>query len=367
MSRRIFVHHYGALGDVLLSLPALAALRHEGDALHLCARPDVASLLLSAGVVEEVSDPGSSLFLPLFSGAIDRRLSSFLSGFDHAFVFTADVHSPLNEQIGKVVPITKTVQTIPPGDLCMHVSAFRLRQVTEGAISDGFELPRPVLSVPHEAKKRAEGLLAEAGYDFLRPLAAVHPGSGGLRKCWPFERYAELCMRLIQEEGFFIAVFAGPAEDRGLREDIRRLAEGLRGDIFAVFDTDLFKVSALLSLADVYAGNDSGVTHLAALTAGRTVAVFGPTDPVLWQPLGEPAVITAGLSCAPCEGLFPRDSLDTSRNDCGLRCLVELPVERVFGEMTRKALHTPSQVAMPNPLLLESDMGSQCLSSGLDP
>ncbi|HEY1267129.1 MAG TPA: glycosyltransferase family 9 protein, partial [Candidatus Binatia bacterium] len=64
----------------------------------------------------------------------------------------------------------------------------------------------------------------------------------------------------------------------------------------------LGQLAALLSMADVYIGNDSGVTHLAAAGGVKTIALFGPTDPVEWAPRGSNVeIITLQVECSPCE------------------------------------------------------------------
>ena len=55
----------------------------------------------------------------------------------------------------------------------------------------------------------------------------------------------------------------------------------------------LEELAGVLASASLYLGNDSGVTHLAAAVGAPTIAVFGPTDPVIWAPVG-PRVITWG-------------------------------------------------------------------------
>ena len=74
MSRRIFIHHEGALGDLLLSLSAIAALGRSGDVIELAGREDVAGLLQKTGFINSGMRSDSRLFLPLFSGEEDKTL-----------------------------------------------------------------------------------------------------------------------------------------------------------------------------------------------------------------------------------------------------------------------------------------------------
>jgi len=112
----------------------------------------------------------------------------------------------------------------------------------------------------------------------------VHPGSGGPRKCWPPERFTSLFEHL-QNIGRELIIVLGEVErerppegttDWGRRFDVRQ-------------PTDLIELSEIISRAAVFVGNDSGPTHLAAQLGVGTVALFGPTDPRIWSPVG-PAV-----------------------------------------------------------------------------
>jgi ADP-heptose:LPS heptosyltransferase len=133
------------------------------------------------------------------------------------------------------------------------------------------------------AALRRLGLTAAPPQGFL----ALHPGSGGRSKCWPVERFLQLA-RQAQREDYTPVVFLGPADDE-CRRAIQAASRVPAPPGFLLADSlPLREVLALLALARAYVGNDSGVTHLAA-RAGPTLALFGPTDPRVWRPLG-PAV-----------------------------------------------------------------------------
>jgi ADP-heptose:LPS heptosyltransferase len=195
---RVFIHHDGALGDVLLSLPCFSVLRSEVDVLHLAARPDVGCLLKETGWVDEAFSSDSGLFAPLYSGGVDERARTFLGRFDRVFLFTADPGSTLAAVCRKVVSATMTVLTIPPADEQMHSAVFRFLQFGKGApFPEG-----PFLQPPRRSSDLAAALLTRSGYDGTGPLIAVHPGSGGRSKCWPLERYETLICRMQRELTF---------------------------------------------------------------------------------------------------------------------------------------------------------------------
>lgn len=136
---------------------------------------------------------------------------------------------------------------------------------------------------------RAEGL-AEAG-ERLRAagvalaersrLMVVHPGSGGSRKCYPIERYVQVCRMLLQKDLQPVMVL-GPAEVDRWGEQLGRLVRHCK----VMIDPPVESLVALVRMAAAYVGNDSGPTHAAAAAGTATVALFGPTNPTVWAPLG---------------------------------------------------------------------------------
>jgi ADP-heptose:LPS heptosyltransferase len=172
--------------------------------------------------------------------------------------------------------------TVPPAESAVHVAKFRLDQM-----EDGVALPQgPLLPVPLLHRELAAGMLARASYDGSRPVIAVHPGSGGKAKQWPLDSYLQLLEELRAGLGPFLVIFSGPAEDDAAKDRLDAFARGRTGAVH-IADADLPAVAALLRSADLYIGNDSGVSHLAAAAGCRVIALFGPTDPARWRPVGE--------------------------------------------------------------------------------
>src|SRR5262249_13204179 len=120
------------------------------------------------------------------------------------------------------------------------------------------------------------------GFDKQR-FAIVHPGSGGREKCWPPASFAEVTKRIIAA-GWCAVGILGPVELETWKTAELREFKALAPHLV---NLDLLELPAVLAVADLYVGNDSGVTHVAAATGTRTIAIFGPTDPRVWQPLGD--------------------------------------------------------------------------------
>lgn len=133
-------------------------------------------------------------------------------------------------------------------------------------------------------------MLGRLGFEAGQRVVAVHPGSGGRRKCWPAERFARVA-EALGAEGIGVALVQGPA-DGEIVADVLKALGGAPPPV--VSDLPVRDLAALLSLCATYLGNDSGVTHLAAAVGTPTVALFGPTDPAVWGPRGERVTILRG-------------------------------------------------------------------------
>jgi len=320
--RKTFIHHDGALGDLLISLPAIALLREKSGFVHLAGGIDAVELLFEAGMIDEASSAGSARYVSIYGDEVMPALRDFLSGFDSAVVFTTRADSPLVRNIASIVAETRAILTIPPQGEVQHVAGFRLRQLPDYA--DVVAPPR--LSLPSERLEQARKYLCSNGHDFSRPLISVHPGSGGARKCWPMGSYCSLLEILRRRCDPFILLFSGPAEDEAITDVLQTYAGNHPRRSAHVRNIGLPCVAALISMSDMYIGNDSGISHLAASSGTRSLAFFGPTDPLLWIPLGEHVrVVKSGMECAPCGD-------DKSRECRERKCLSSVSPECLYAE-----------------------------------
>ncbi len=330
MGRRIFIHHDGALGDMLLSLPALEALRGPDDFIYLAGRRDVVDLLKRFGYIAAGADSGSQAFLPFFTGCRERGLRDLLSGFDDVYVFSAVGKSEgVAAGIHLSFPGSRVIKTISPPKSGVHVSDFRRNQIDSGSLSGAHAIR---LAVPPACQEEARVMLKRGGHDFGRPLVAIQPGSGSRKKCWPIRNFEELADNLRERHNCFLVILSGPAESGEMEDEIADYSRGNEESCLHISGHDLTTVASILSLSDLYIGNDSGITHLAAsVMNGGIVAVFGPTDPVLWGPRARGVVIiSSDMECAPCETVGPESHFRRVPEDCGIKCLSEIPVRNVL-------------------------------------
>lgn len=162
-------------------------------------------------------------------------------------------------------------------------------------------LPSPFLPVPEQARRDATRLLA--GRADRRPLIGVHSAGGREVKQWAPERLAEVATRLARERGATI-VLTGDASDRALVDRVKALLDPAPGGIDAIDvagNLDLVALAALLERLDLFITADTGPMHLAAAVGTPIVAIFGPSDPARYGPLtARSRNVRVDLPCSPC-------------------------------------------------------------------
>lgn len=269
--------HAGALGDFVLSLRVLAALREAGaHGLTILGRPTIAVLATIDGQADRVVDFETGGFHALFQRELPLLASATNQIEGHELVINmAAAESPVFSQ--------------------------RLADVTGGRVIDLDPRPRA-----GRADHITEQWLEDLGRSGLAPTTSVssirlspralpakiliHPGSGGRRKCWPLERFLALAVAL-RAENRAIEFLIGPTEDESWSPDeisgMEKIAPVVRGK-------PLVEVAEMLAGAEHVVANDSGIAHLAAAVKTRLAVIFGPTDPRRWRPLGPDVAVLAG-------------------------------------------------------------------------
>lgn len=285
--RRILAVRAGALGDTLLALPAIAALRGiVGDAgrVEVLGTGPALRLALGPRHASQVHSIDRAAFRAFFhEGADDEELLAFLEGFDLVVAWS---NLPLlAAKAGSIgVEVMETPPFPPEGT---HASEHLYRSLS--SLGVGPPTPSPQIDLDPDFRRAAEAFLASHG---LSPggFVALHPSSGSARKNWYADGFCGLAER-ARDQGLEVLWIEGEA-DSGVVQSVERafpapVARGLRLEVLA----------AVLAEARAYFGNDSGVTHLAAAVGVPTIALFGPTDPRCWAPRGR-AVRVVEFRCS---------------------------------------------------------------------
>jgi heptosyltransferase-3 len=277
----------GALGDVLLLRPAIAALASAGHRVRLLAPAPAASLLRGAGGVDDVLAWEAPETAALLSGArTDGPLARALAAADVVVAWSRS--APLLEALAAPGRRLLAHDPSPPpgGPHAARWLAQAVEPLVAGSVAPDAPKPLRLDTADHDW---ARARCAELPGAFV----AVHPGSGSRGKNWPRARFFEAARALSRGGRFLLA--AGPAE-----------AElDPPSDALVAREWPLARLAAALSHAGVYFGNDSGVSHLAAAVGAPTLALFGPTDPALWAPVG-PRVSTLRAAHGALEALEVR-------------------------------------------------------------
>lgn len=277
---KLLVIRPGGLGDLLVSLPALAHLAERLRAeIEIAGDPGRLALLEGSPYATRCLSLEELGLHALFTSDPPPELLARLRAYD-AIVSWFGAGDPVYrahlEALGPPVVIARGT---PAPEARVHVSRHLLLTLAP-LLPPPPEIPPVRLAPTARERQGAERWCRAHGVDPARPVL-LHPGAGGAAKRWPAERFAALSGRL-GEEGLAPVVLGGPAD----REAVGALrAAGGLGFTFAL-DLGLRQLLALSALTRGFVGNDSGLTHLAAVAGTPTLALFGPTDPVIWSPLG---------------------------------------------------------------------------------
>ena len=322
-TRKILIIHQGALGDFICCLPALACLREAFPGVHLTIMGyrRVLELVDNRYYADAIVSVDSADMALLYQ---ERQqdppdLRAFFETFELIGLIGLN-RSPFVENLRRISK--ERVVVIPP---------FPSRGKSIHMVDHLMSLPR-CLGLPIHAtvprlylldRDRDVAAMFLKGHD-IDPeafLVGIHPGSGSHAKTWPVERFLDLAHSFVEAYGAEVFFVIGPAEEK-IREKLQQLTLGSKRPV-VLDDLPLPHLGAILERCRVFVGNDSGISHLAAAIGLPVVAIFGPTDPVRWAPVGrEVSLIRTALPCSPCER--------RTMSRCTLRrCLLGVSVDEV--------------------------------------
>lgn len=285
---KILVIRGGAIGDFILTLPALAALRRTfpETSVELLGYPKLAELAQSAGIIDDYRAIEARSLAGFFArrGTLDPAMSEYFASFAVIVSYLYDPDEIFKTNVLK----TTTAQFIegphrPDEQHDVHAVDVFLKPLEKFAIFDADPIPRLQL-------RSGENLPTG------RWLAA-HAGSGSSRKNWPEPLWSELLRRLMEETEWSVLLVGGEAEEGRAA----RLAAKLpAGRVRCVENRPLADLAGLLQQTRAFIGHDSGITHLAAALGLPLLALWGESNAQIWRPRHPEARI---LETAPAGGL----------------------------------------------------------------
>jgi len=285
---RICVLFPGALGDFVCFLPALQALVRDAD-VDLFARSEFADIVPGGVAVRSLEgNEISRLFAP--DDAEDQRLRNVFGAYAAVYSWLGSQQNDFVRRLQSFSCGTAQVFPFRPSDDGTHQIDYYLSSLrVDGAVSR-----EPVVGLHPEGIAWRDHFRSRHEFGG-RPALVIAPGSGAREKNWPEEFFLAVVEWWRRVIGGVVVVLTGPVEEE------RGGTERLRRSCLSASDLSLTQVAALLAGSELYLGNDSGITHLAAAVGTRTVALFGPSNARQWAPRGKRVtVVSRNIECSPC-------------------------------------------------------------------
>ncbi len=324
---RILVRAPNWLGEAVMALPAMAAIRaaFRERTLVVAGTPSIAPLFLedtSARADEVLTVQKGTEAATLRASAVDLAIL-FPNSFRAAWAaWRADIADRWGFRAGgRSLLLTRPVRR-PRGR--MHQSEYYLHLIRQL----GLEAPvvLPAIAITAATRRRVEALLDRTPLERPAPIVGIAPGAAyGYAKRWPADRVAELVRRLSARGA--VPVLVGGASDRDAAREIESSVGADARLVNLVGRTDLRLFAGLLAACDAFVSNDSGAMHLAAAVGVPVTAIFGPTDERATAPLGDHDVLTHQVFCRPC-----------MLRECPIdhRCMRGISVDMVLESVTRR-------------------------------
>ena len=296
----LLIIHPGTLGDVILSIEAIRSLRQwlPNHTVICVAQSEVANFLLECGEVDFVWTLEGSVLSGLLSGhhQVIPDVGRLLSRCTHAVCWLSDPEGCLEAGLQRSGVETFLICSAKDEKLQSIHMADRFLEVLQPWGVPAFREFRPLLSQMKNGNGNgASGVAPRIGNVGGREaIIMVHPGSGSPHKCCPPDQLGQVIRRLSNVSGRKIVCCGGPS-DRVALKSLEKELYGLPYDV--VYEKNLAYLARFLQRVSVFLGHDSGLTHLAAALGVHTVALFGPTDPLIWGPRGSHVSFVQGLQC----------------------------------------------------------------------
>ncbi|MEQ9366045.1 MAG: glycosyltransferase family 9 protein [Leptospirales bacterium] len=296
----VLVLRFSAVGDVLLTTPALDALKQAWPDARIVfgTKAFIGDMIRHHPAVDEV------IGLKKGEGVRDytRRLKAA------GFTVCLDLHDKLRSRmIHMLTPTRRMVRWSNRSSLDNAAIWLGLR---------GYEAPAPTADLFHRAvekmvgrelprgrmryypapgdRERARELLSAAGVDLKRPLIGLAAGANWATKRWPPEYFHDLAGR-ITAAGYQLALNGGPGE-----RELSRSIGGGRENIFDFTGVTLAEMGGIIQHCAAFVANDSGPMHMARALAVPTLAIFGSTDPAMFEYERQGLAYLEELECSPC-------------------------------------------------------------------
>jgi heptosyltransferase-3 len=276
---RILVIRGGAIGDFVLTLPAIKLLRDRFPEAHLeiLGVKHIGALAEKRFYADAIRSIDAAQLARFFAANCDlpASLIGYFAGFDLVVSYLNDPDRIFETNVKKCGAVTFLA-----GPAKLNNSEHAAIQLARPLQALGLELTDPVARIfPSEEDRAAVVQLRSESIVF-------HPGSGSESKNWAIESWIALGDSLLAD-GNHLLIVGGEAED----ERIAKLKSLWNGQAVRFAENlPLPQLAALLE-ATTFVGHDSGISHIAAAVGARCILLFGWTDPAIWAPANQKVTV----------------------------------------------------------------------------
>ncbi len=299
--QKIILFHPGNIGDIVLVTPVVEVLQKIGSEIFFVGKPSSVELLSedhriagmftvrpSWGSVDHKRDGLVSLFLlvlKLRDLCADISLNFGSHPIPNLLLCASRIRHRYSLNEGRFNLLAGNLVTADESAARRHKSE-QFFSLIRKVYCDEKVMPQPRLIISKETRRRAAKLLGEHSTDEAKPVIAIHPGSNVAYKNLPVEEFIILIRRMRETlQAVIVLLGQGPSDVKA----VRQIHSALHGDCIDLSGRlKLPLLAGVLELCDLFIGNDSGPSHIAAAACGRVVTIFRCTDSAVWRPYGAP-------------------------------------------------------------------------------
>ncbi|MBN2457359.1 MAG: hypothetical protein JXB29_12630 [Sedimentisphaerales bacterium] len=299
----------GAIGDCILALPLAGFVKDSLalEAIDLAGNMEYISLFPGRTVIDRVRSIESIELHKLFAKAAEFELPDrdslidFFANYSWIMSFLGEPGSDFEQNLIWTANCSRSSDVIslsmkPPSKFAGHLTQYYAQQFAEQCaipVNPARLAGEQTLIKANESdKKLSLQILQEITNDSDKVLVIIHPGSGGKEKCWHLDNFIAVA-RKLRTLGSEVMFLLGPAElERFTKKDLIKMSAVAK----CLAELTLTEVLGILSCTALFIGNDSGITHLAAGLGVPTFAVFGPSNPIVYKPIGPKVTVLATKS-----------------------------------------------------------------------
>jgi lipopolysaccharide heptosyltransferase I len=292
---RYLVVRLTALGDILHTLPAVAALRaaHKNARIDWVVERKWAPVLEGSPAISEVIPFDRASIFGALTCVRRLRQKMYTCAIDFQGLYKSSMLAMLSAAPRRIgfergwaredgASLLYTERVAPTG---RHVAELNY-SLAEKAGTTRPARPEYPLRIPAGGVASVRARLTDRG---IGDYIVVGPGGSWRAKCWPAERYGIFCREFEKRQGLRAVVIHGPGEE-ALAEEVSRAAHPAAPIVMA---TTIEELMGLLAHARCIVAADSGPLHLAVALGTKVVGLYGPTDPARNGPFVPGAVIVS--------------------------------------------------------------------------